>query len=79
MGMGGMGAIVGIFGGALPPSWALGWGVPLSWLGATLAATRTAYGYIAKRRAREGGELADRLAALALKLVQLPPDQPAVE
>jgi len=76
LGIGGLGAIVGMFGGALQASWALGWGVPLSWLGTTVAATRTAYGYIAKRRAREVGELADRLAVLARKLV---PERPALQ
>jgi serine/threonine protein kinase len=72
----GMSPIVGIFGSALDASWAAGWGVPLVWLVTMLAATRAAYQYMAKRRARELTELTDRLAALARHLVLERPPLP---
>jgi serine/threonine protein kinase len=65
----GMSPIVGTFGGALDASWAAGWAVPVAWVVTMVAATWTTYRYIAKRRARQLEDLADRLAILAQKLV----------
>jgi serine/threonine protein kinase len=58
-----------IFGGALDASWAAGWAVPVAWLVTMVAASWTTYRYIAKRRARQLEDLADRLAILAQGLV----------
>ena len=68
----GLSQIVEMFGGALDSSGTWGWGIRLAWSGAILLAGRITYQQVAKRRTRELMELADRLVALARKLVERP-------